>query len=76
MVPEAELEDAARDLARSIAEKSPTAVQMGKQAYYEMADMEYKRALEYSNQRFGVLCTTDDAAEGIDAFLAGRDPPW
>jgi enoyl-CoA hydratase/carnithine racemase len=76
LVPEDELEDAARELATSIAEKSPTAVQMGKQAFYEMADMEYERALDYSNQRFAELCTTDDAAEGIDAFLAGREPPW
>ncbi|MFW5924429.1 MAG: enoyl-CoA hydratase/isomerase family protein [archaeon] len=76
LVPEDELEDAAMDLASSITEKSPTAVQMGKQAYYEMADMEYERALRYSNQRFAELCTTDDAAEGIDAFLSGRAPPW
>lgn len=76
LVPEDELEAAARDLATSITEKSPTAVQMGKQAYYEMADMEYERALDYSNQRFAELCTTEDAAEGIDAFLAGREPPW
>lgn len=76
LVPEDELEAAARNLATSITEKSPTAVQMGKQAYYEMADMEYERALDYSNQRFAELCTTDDAAEGIDAFLAGREPPW
>lgn len=76
LVPEEELEDAARDLATSITEKSPTAVQMGKRAYYEMADMEYERALDYSNQRFAELCTTADAAEGIDAFLAGREPPW
>ena len=76
LVPADELEEAARNLATSITEKSPTAVQMGKQAYYEMADMEYARALDYSNQRFAELCTTDDAAEGIDAFLAGREPPW
>jgi enoyl-CoA hydratase/carnithine racemase len=38
--------------------------------------MGYERALDYSNQRFAELCTTDDAAEGIDAFLAGREPPW
>lgn len=76
LVSEDELEDAAMDLARSITEKSPTAVQMGKQAYYEMADMEYEQALKYSNQQFAELCTTDDAAEGIDAFLSGREPPW
>ncbi len=76
VVPEDRLQEAARELADAIATKSPTAVQLGKRAYYEMADMGYEEALEYSNERFAALCTTDDAAEGIDAFLDGREPEW
>ncbi|MFC4249170.1 enoyl-CoA hydratase/isomerase family protein [Natribaculum luteum] len=76
VVPEDRLQETARELADTIATKSPTAVQLGKRAYYEMADMEYEEALEYSNERFAALCTTDDAAEGIDAFLDGREPEW
>ncbi len=76
VVPEDRLQEAARELADAIATKSPTAVQLGKRAYYEMADMGYEEALEYSNERFATLCTTDDAAEGIDAFLDGREPEW
>lgn len=76
VVPEDELREAAVELATSIAEKSPTAVQAGKKAYYRMAAMGYEDGLEYSNQQFASLCTTDDAAEGIDAFLSGREPDW
>lgn len=76
LVPEDELHDAAAELAGSIAEKSPTAVQLGKQAYYAMANMGYADALDYSNTQFARLCTTADAAEGIDAFLDGREPVW
>ena len=76
VVPADRLHEAAVDLAESMTEKSPVAVQMGKQAYYEMADMPYEEALAFSNERFAALCTTDDAAEGIDAFLAGREPDW
>ncbi len=76
VVPEDDLRETAVDLAESIAEKSPVAVQMGKRAYYEMADMAYASALEYSNDRFAQLCTTDDAAEGIEAFLESREPEW
>jgi len=76
VVPRDDLRSEARALAESIAEKSPVAVQMGKQAYYAMEDMEFEAALDYSNEQFAALCTTDDAAEGIDAFLSGRDPEW
>jgi len=76
LVPEEALHAAAVELAETIAEKSPAAVQMGKQAYYEMAGMGYAQALDVSNERFAALCTTEDAEEGIDAFLSGRDPVW
>lgn len=76
LVPEADLEETARELADSIIENSPTAVARGKRTYYETADMPYEEALAYSNEEFGALCTTDDAAEGIDAFLSGREPEW
>ena len=56
-------------LAETIAEKSPVAVQRGKQAFYEMAGMDYPEALAHSNEAFAALCTTADANEGIAAFL-------
>jgi enoyl-CoA hydratase/carnithine racemase len=64
--------EAAMEYAETIAGKSPTAVQHGKEAYYEMAGMSYTDALEYSNEQFASLCTTTDAAEGIGAFLEGE----
>lgn len=76
VVPGERLREAAVDLAESMTGKSPVAVQMGKEAYYAMADMPYEEALAFSNERFAELCTTQDAAEGIDAFLSGREPDW
>ena len=73
VVPPGEHVEAAMDLAGTVASKSPAAVGMGKRAFYEMSDMEYDDALEYSNERFAALCTTADAREGIEAFLEG-DP--
>ncbi|KAB1189901.1 enoyl-CoA hydratase/isomerase family protein [Haloferax sp. MBLA0076] len=72
VVPEGEHRDAAIDLASTIASKSPVAVQMGKEAFYEMTELEYDEALDYSNERFAELCTTADAHEGIEAFLGGE----
>ncbi len=76
LVPEEELFETAVNLADSIAENSPVAVQRGKQAYYTMADMDYEAAIPYSNREFAALCATDDAADGIAAFLAGETPNW
>lgn len=73
VVPAGDHVDAATELAETIAAKSPRAVQMGKAAFYEMADMGYHDAIEYSNERFAAVCGTGDAREGIAAFLDG-DP--
>lgn len=72
VAPAEEHVDAALELAETIASKSPAAVQMGKAAFYEMADMDYHEAIEYANERFAALCTTADAEAGIAAFLDGE----
>lgn len=72
VVPDGEHVEAATELADTIAQKSPVAVQMGKQAFYEMVEMDYDDALDFSNERFAALCTTADAHEGIEAFLDGE----
>lgn len=76
VVPLEELESAAMALAQKLAQKSPMALQMGKQAFYGMSDMEFGKALEYSNEMFAALCMTEDATEGINAFLEKRKPEW
>lgn len=76
VVPVDQLEKATMALASKLAEKSPLALQMGKQSFYRMSDMEFGKALEYSNETFAALCLTEDAHEGIDAFLKKRKPVW
>ena len=76
VVPEGELEQATMALANKLAQKSPLALQMGKEAFYGMSDLEYGKALEYSNEMFAALCVTEDAKEGVDAFLNKRTPEW
>jgi enoyl-CoA hydratase/carnithine racemase len=76
VVPADQLEKATMALATKLAEKSPLALQMGKQSFYRMSDMEFGKALEYSNETFAALCLTEDAHEGINAFLEKRKPVW
>ncbi|MCK4468692.1 MAG: enoyl-CoA hydratase/isomerase family protein [Desulfobacterales bacterium] len=76
VVPAKQLEEATMELANKLAQKSPIALQMGKQAFYGMSDMEFGKAIEYSNEMFAALCVTEDAVEGVDAFLNKRKPIW
>ncbi|MFB6233366.1 MAG: enoyl-CoA hydratase/isomerase family protein [Haloarculaceae archaeon] len=73
VVPGGDHVEAAMELAETIASKSPTAVQRGKEAFYEMEGMDYHEALEYSNGEFAAVCASADARDGIEAFLDG-DP--
>lgn len=76
VVPREKLDEAALELAEKLAGKSPVALQMGKRAFYKMSDMGYEEALAYLGEAFATLCTTEDAYEGISAFLDKRTPEW
>lgn len=76
VVPLEKLDDEVMGLASKLAEKSPVALQMGKQSFYGMSDLEFGKAMAYSNELFAALCVTDDAKEGVDAFLNKREPKW
>jgi len=76
VVPSTDLEKESRGWASILAKKSPVAVQLTKKAFYAAADLDYYKALEYMNEAFARLCTTEDAKEGVKAFLEKREPVW
>jgi len=76
IVPAEELEAATMELAAKIAQKSPLAVQTGKTGVYAMSEIPYHQALDYMDELFASLSATEDALEGIDAFLEKRKPVW
>ncbi len=76
VVPDADLEQEARKWAATLAQKSPLALQISKKAFYAAEDMDYYRAFEYMNEVFARLCSSEDAQEGIGAFLGKRSPVW
>jgi len=76
VVPEEELEREARSWAQDLAAKSPVAMQIAKKAFYSAADVEYYKAVEYMNEVFVRLCTTEDAREGVTAFREKRPAVW
>ncbi|MFT4882539.1 MAG: enoyl-CoA hydratase/carnithine racemase [Natronomonas sp.] len=72
VAPEGEHVDRALEFVEPMVEKSPVGIQMGKEAVTTMAELPYHEAIEYSNEQFAELCRTDDAREGIRAFLDGE----
>ncbi|MFW2366382.1 MAG: enoyl-CoA hydratase/isomerase family protein [Desulforhopalus sp.] len=71
-----ELDQAALSWAEDLAQRSPLAVQIAKSAFYQSEDMDYQKQFQYMNEAFARLCTTDDAKEGVNAFLSKRKPQW
>ena len=76
VVPAERLGEEAEALAARIASSSRGTVAIGKRAVAENLDLPLEEAYRHAS---GVMCrnaVTDDAQEGIDAFLAKREPVW
>ncbi len=76
VVPLEQLDDEVAKLAASIVAKSPLAVSMGKQMFYRQLEMGLDAAYQMASETMACNMMSDDAAEGIDAFIAKRKPEW
>ena len=63
-------------LARSIIAKSSIAIGMGKQMFYKQLEMGLEAAYQYASEVMACNMMTDDAGEGIDAFIGKRKADW
>lgn len=75
-VPEGELDQAVLALARTIADKSPLTLRIGKEAFYRQIEQGLSGAYDYAGEVMTRNMLAQDAEEGIDAFLARRPPVW
>jgi enoyl-CoA hydratase/carnithine racemase len=71
-----QLEREVQAMAAKLATKSPMALKTGKRAFYEQLDRDLDSAYAYCSQVMVENTLTDDAQEGIEAFLAKRPPVW
>jgi len=76
VVPRAQLADAARGLLELLAGKSPTALRLGRRAFYATQDLPYEVQLEALCEQLEINARSGDAKEGIAAFLAKRKPDF
>jgi len=71
-----EFEERVYDLAESMAEKSPLALEFAKKAVKASSRMDVEQGIEYAAELFAHLFASEDKNEGIDAFFEDRDPEW
>ncbi|GMQ85799.1 MAG: enoyl-CoA hydratase-related protein [Acidimicrobiia bacterium] len=71
-----ELDAAVDDLVEQLSANSPAVMALGKRAFYAVEDMDLDTALDYLHHGLTAVASTEDAAEGIEAFLDKRPPEW
>ena len=54
--------------------KSPVGMKIGKEAFYQMGDMPFEDAVDYLSEKLVEVASTQDAVEGITAFIEKRTP--
>jgi cyclohexa-1,5-dienecarbonyl-CoA hydratase len=77
VVPADKLTETTDELVKKLKEKSPIVLKLVRKAVYQGLDREFKKALDgvtdiYLNE----LMKTEDAVEGLKAFLEKRKPQW
>lgn len=75
-VPADQLDARVDEVVAKILAMSPAVLRLGRDAFYAMQDMEFERALDYLQAMLTVNLASEDAVEGVRAFLEKRDPVW
>ena len=73
-VPADQFDETVNGVLRNLAAKSPIGMKIGKAAFYAMQDMKFEDALDYLSGKLGEVAATEDAKEGITAFIEKRPP--
>ena len=63
-------------MAQKIVAKSSLAISLGKQMFYQQLNMDLVGAYQFAGERMTCNMDSDDAREGIDAFIEKRKPNW
>ncbi len=74
VVPAGELDSAVDAVLKSLTAKSPIGMKIGKEAFHAAENMELEDALDYLSGKIAEVASTEDALEGITAFIEKRQP--
>jgi enoyl-CoA hydratase/carnithine racemase len=75
-VPADDLDRVVNEALSEIAAKAPLAVEIGRKALAEAEGMPLSQALDLLCERLADIASTEDAIEGLTAFMQKRPPVW
>jgi cyclohexa-1,5-dienecarbonyl-CoA hydratase len=77
VVPDEKLEETARELVAKLKDKSPIVLKLARLAFTQSQGLGFKNGLEKVTDIYlNLLMKTEDAVEGLNAFLEKRKPQW
>jgi len=77
VVPSEKLEETSKELINKLKEKSPVVLKLTRMAMRQSLDLDFFKALDnVTGIYLSLLIRTEDAVEGLKAFLEKRKPQW
>lgn len=74
VVPAGDLDGEVKKVLAILTSKSPIGMKIGKQAFYAAANLPLQEALHFLSEKIKEVAGTEDAKEGITAFIEKRQP--
>jgi enoyl-CoA hydratase/carnithine racemase len=72
----ARLDEEVQETLTLLISKSPIGLRIGKEAFHAMSDMPFEEAVDYLCEALGRAISTEDAMEGMAAFMQKRKPEF
>jgi len=75
-VPKDQFDAEVEKVLKTIASKSPIGLKIGKEAFRDIETMDLEDAINFLSEKLILVAGTEDAVEGITAFLEKRTPDF
>ena len=76
VVSRADLDRVVDEIVEALKAKSPATLMIGRDSFYGTADLDFDSALDRLQAGLTAIALSEDAAEGVAAFLEKREPRW
>jgi enoyl-CoA hydratase/carnithine racemase len=70
------LDQEIQETLKLLTSKSSIGMRIGKEAFHAMSDMSFEQAVDYLCEALGRAVSTEDAMEGMMAFMEKREPTF